>query len=61
MRLHGSVWVFRDRLAVRALEDFEGTSEFRGEVVHADRLEDGGEGAVGTMENNTTGRTDNNQ
>jgi len=55
MRLHGSVWVFRDRLAVRALE------EFRGEVVHADRLEDGGEGAVGTMENNTTGRTDNNQ
>jgi len=52
------VWVFRGRLVVRALEDFEGTSEFLDEVVHVDRLEDDGEGVVGTMENNT-GRTDN--
>jgi len=61
MQLHGSVWVFRGRLAVRALEDFEGTSEFLDEVVHVDRLEDDGEGVVRTMENNTAGRTDNNQ
>jgi len=55
------VWVFRGRLVVRALEDFEGTSEFLDEVVHVDRLEDDGEGVVRTMENNTAGRTDNNQ
>jgi len=55
------VWVFRDRLAVKALEDFEGTLGFRGEAVHVDRLEDDGEGVVGTMEYNTTGRTNDNQ
>jgi len=51
--------VFRDRLVATALEDFEGTSEFRDEVVRADRQEDDDVGvAVDTMENRKTGHTE---
>lgn len=59
-RSRGSVQVFRDRLVATALEDFEGTSEFRDEVVRADRQEDDGVGvAVDTMENRKTGHSNN--